>query len=153
MSTNGEKATTYFCEGYNCAQATFLAFCEETGMDEKTAARLASGLGGGVGRQREVCGAITGMTMAAGLLRGYDTPTGGPEKTDTYALIQQLCADFKERNGSIICRELLGLQEAEGTPQAAPRTAQYYHDRHCADYCRDAADLLAAALQQGKANA
>ena len=153
MSVNGEKAEAYFCEGYNCAQATFLAFCDETGIDPKTAARLASGLGGGVGRQRDVCGAITGMTMAAGLLRGYDTPTGGPEKTDTYALIQQLCADFKERNGSIICRELLGLQEAEGTPQAAPRNAQYYHDRRCADYCRDAADLLAAELSGGVKNA
>ena len=149
MSKNGERAYALFCEGYNCAQSTFAAFCEEMGLQEETALRLASGLGGGVGRQREVCGAITGMTMAAGLLRGYHTPTSGPEKTQTYAMVQQLCAAFREKHGSMICRELLGLDKAEGSPEASPRTPQYYHDCRCGEFCRDAADLLAGFLAQG----
>lgn len=142
MSEYGEHANELFCKGYNCAQSTFAAFCPLTGVDQQTALRLASGLGGGVARQREVCGAVLGMSMAAGLMRGYDAADAYDDKTRTYAMIQQLCADFKKIHGSIICRELLGLEKAEGTPVPSKRTAQYYHDRRCADYCRTAADLL-----------
>ena len=141
-------AYAYHKQGYNCAQSTFAALCPLTGLDQKTALRLASGLGGGVARQREVCGAVLGMSMAAGLLRGYDTAEAYDEKTATYAMIQQLCAEFKAVHGSIICRELLGLEKAEGTPVPSKRTEQYYHDRRCADYCRTAAGLLERWLKE-----
>lgn len=148
MSEFGERANALFCEGYNCAQSTLAALCPLTGLDERTALRLASGLGGGVARQREVCGAVLGMSMAAGLLRGYDAADAYEQKIDTYAMIQQLCADFKAAHGSILCRELLGLEQAEGTPVPSRRTEQYYHDRRCGGYCRTAADLLAGWLEQ-----
>ena len=137
-----ERARTLFLRRANCAQAVLGAFHEECGLDFDTAMRLASGFGGGMSRLREVCGAVLGMSMAAGLLRGYDTAQAYDEKTATYAMIQQLCAEFKAVHGSIICRELLGLEKAEGTPVPSKRTEQYYHDRRCADYCRTAADLL-----------
>ena len=148
MSEYGERANALFCTGYNCAQSTFAALCPLTGLGEKTALRLASGLGGGVARQREVCGAVLAISMAAGLLRGYDAADAYEEKIDTYAMIQQLCGDFKKIHGSIICRELLGLEKAEGTPVPSRRTEQYYHDRRCGEYCRTAADLLARWLQE-----
>ena len=148
MSEYGERANALFCTGYNCAQSTFAALCPLTGLEEKTALRLASGLGGGVARQREVCGAVLAISMAAGLLRGYDAADAYEEKIDTYAMIQQLCGDFKKIHGSIICRELLGLEKAEGTPVPSRRTEQYYHDRRCGEYCRTAADLLARWLQE-----
>ena len=147
MSEYGERANALFCAGYNCAQSTFAALCPLTGLGEKTALRLASGLGGGVARQREVCGAVLAISMAAGLLRGYDAADAYEEKIDTYAMIQQLCGDFKKIHGSIICRELLGLEKAEGTPVPSRRTEQYYHDRRCGEYCRTAADLLARWLE------
>lgn len=148
MSEYGERANALFCAGYNCAQSTFAALCPLTGLGEKTALRLASGLGGGVARQREVCGAVLAISMAAGLLRGYDAADAYEEKIDTYAMIQQLCGDFKKIHGSIICRELLGLEKAEGTPVPSRRTEQYYHDRRCGEYCRTAADLLARWLEE-----
>ena len=148
MSEYGERANALFCTGYNCAQSTFAALCPLTGLEEKTALRLASGLGGGVARQREVCGAVLAISMAAGLLRGYDAADAYEEKIDTYAMIQQLCGDFKKIHGSIICRELLGLEKAEGTPVPSRRTEQYYHDRRCGEYCRTAADLLARWLEE-----
>ena len=148
MSEYGERANALFCAGYNCAQSTFAALCPLTGLGEKTALRLASGLGGGVARQREVCGAVLAISMAAGLLRGYDAADAYEEQIDTYAMIQQLCGDFKKIHGSIICRELLGLEKAEGTPVPSRRTEQYYHDRRCGEYCRTAADLLARWLEE-----
>ena len=148
MSEYGERANALFCTGYNCAQSTFAALCPLTGLGEKTALRLASGLGGGVARQREVCGAVLAISMAAGLRRGYDAADAYEEKIDTYAMIQQLGGDFKKIHGSIICRELLGLEKAEGTPVPSRRTEQYYHDRRCGEYCRTAADLLARWLQE-----
>ena len=148
MSEYGERANALFCAGYNCAQSAFASLCPLTGLGEKTALRLASGLGGGVARQREVCGAVLAISMAAGLLRGYDAADAYEEKIDTYAMIQQLCGDFKKIHGSIICRELLGLEKAEGTPVPSRRTEQYYHDRRCGEYCRTAADLLARWLEE-----
>ena len=142
MGECGDRAYDLFCQGYNCAQSTFAALCPLTGLDQTMALRLASGLGGGVARQREVCGAVLGMSMAAGLLRGYDAAEAYEEKIETYAMIQQLCADFKAVHGSIICRELLGLERAEGTPVPERRTEQYYHNRRCGDFCRTAAELL-----------
>jgi len=146
MSGSGERAEALFCAGDNCAQSTFAAFCGRMGLEEKTALRLASGLGAGVGRQREVCGAVLGMTMAAGLLLGCDDPADGAAKTATYAMVQDLCAQFKARHGSIVCRTLLGLEGESVTPVSTPRTAAFYRDRPCGGFCRDAADLLDAQL-------
>ena len=94
MSEKAQRAKALFLEGYNCAQAVAGAFAPEMGLSVDAAARLASGFGGGMGRMREVCGAVSGMTLAASALRGYNDPKAGPEKTDTYAMIQELAGRF-----------------------------------------------------------
>ena len=112
------------------------------GMTEKQALQLSAGFGGGFGRMREVCGAFSGITLVLGALYGSDDPA---QKTALYTEVQALAAEYKARNGrgSIICRELLGLQAAEGSPVASPRTPEYYKKRPCPELCRMAADILA----------
>ena len=145
MSEKAQRAKALFLEGYNCAQAVAGAFAPEMGLSVDAAARLASGFGGGMGRMREVCGAVSGMTLAASALRGYNDPKAGPEKTDTYAMIQELAGRFRAENGSIICRELLAKAGAAptGGTAAEDRTADYYKKRPCPELCRLCADLCA----------
>lgn len=108
--TKGEIAKNNFMQGYNCAQAVLLAFCDDLGFDEQTALMLASPFGGGIGRMREVCGTVTGMYMALGLARGYSDSKDNADKKRVYTEVQQLAERFKEDNGSIICRDLLGMR-------------------------------------------
>lgn len=122
------RAAELFAEGYNCAQAVAVAFCDVTGMEESEAARLASSFGGGMGRMREVCGAVSGMFMVAGQLYGYDAPNPEAQKNH-YALIQELAAKFREQAGSIICREI--LKNPPSDPKPTPRTAEFYKQRPC----------------------
>lgn len=109
-----------FKNGYNCAQAVLLAFSDELKIDEKTLALISSSFGGGMGRMREVCGAVSGMFMVAGLKYGYSDPSAKQEKAELYALVQKLAAGFKEKNGSIICKELLGVSDTSPRPNRAP---------------------------------
>lgn len=141
------KAKELFEQGYNCAQSVILAFEDVTGLDTKTAATLSSSFGGGMGRLREVCGAVSGMFMVAGILKGYDDPKAKEEKADHYAFIQSLAADYKAENGSIICRELLDLPGAQ-SPVPEERTAEYYIRRPCGDYVAHAAKLLAQRIEE-----
>ena len=138
---HGIQAAELFLSGYNCAQAVAVAFCDVTGLEEKTAARMVSGFGGGMGRLREVCGAVSGMLMVAGLLYGYEDP-GEQDivKKDHYALVQELCAKFKEEAGSIICREI--LENPPSDPNPTPRTAEYYKTRPCVRLVMLAAQIL-----------
>ena len=137
-----EKAKELFKEGYNCAQSVFGAFCEETDIDLHTALKLSSSFGGGMGRLREVCGAVSGMFMVAGVLYGYDNPTDQTIKADHYARIQKLANEFSEQNKSIICRELLGLQGKDTSPIPQERTNEYFAKRPCMDLVGDAAKII-----------
>lgn len=137
-----EKAMALFEEGYNCAQAVFLAFSDLHGMDERTAAALSSSFGGGMGRLREVCGVLSGMFMTIGILYGYEDPKAREEKAAHYARVQKLAAAFQEKNGSIICRELLGLSAGKDDPTPETRTAEYYKKRPCKDLVGDAAEIV-----------
>lgn len=138
--THSEKATELFLQGYNCAQAVAVAFCDVTGLEPKIAARISSGFGGGMGRLREVCGAVSGMFMVLSHLYGYDDPNASAEKKLLYARVQELAGKFREINGSIICRELLNNPPSD--PNPSPRTAQYYAQRPCVRMVMTAADLL-----------
>lgn len=142
MTNYTEKAKALFHEGYNCAQAVVLAFSDLTGLDERTAVMLSSSFGGGIGRMREVCGAVSGMCMVAGLLYGYDDPKAQSEKALHYARVQQLAADFRNENGSIICHELLGLGGGASVPIPEQRTQSYYKKRPCAELVSMAAGIL-----------
>ncbi len=138
---HAQKAEMLFKQGYNCAQAVLGAFADEIGLPQETAMKLSSSFGGGMGRMREVCGACSGMFMAAGMLYGYDTPETGPAKMQLYERIRELADRFREKNGSIICRELLGgTAEVGGTPEA--RTQAYYQKRPCVEYVKIAAQIL-----------
>lgn len=145
--THAEKAKAYFEEGYNCAQAVTLAFADEMGLEKGQAARMASSFGGGLGRLREVCGCVSGMALAAGAIRGYSDPKAREEKADHYAFIQKLANEFKERNGSIICRELLAGINNDTNPVPEERTESYYKKRPCAELAAIAAEILEKELK------
>ena len=113
-----------------------------TGFDKATSAKLASSFGGGMGRLREVCGAVSGMLMVAGLLYGYEGPEEGDIKKEHYARVQHLAGEFREKAGSIVCREILKNPPSDPTP--SPRTAEYYSQRPCARMVYMAAEILDA---------
>ena len=137
---HGTKAAELFMNGYNCAQAIAVAFSDVTGLDNHFSARMASSFGGGMGRMREVCGAVSGMLMVAGLLYGYDTPGDDVNKKAHYTLVQELAGKFLEQTGSIICREI--LKNPPSDPAPSPRTAEYYAQRPCARMVFTAAQIL-----------
>ena len=105
--TRAEKAKNYFKEGYNCCQAVVLAFCDTVDIDEHTALLIASSFGGGVGRLKQICGAVSGMCIILGLKQGYVSPKASDEKMAHYENIRKLAHEFEERNGSYICEKLL----------------------------------------------
>ena len=145
--THEEKAIANFLAGYNCAQSVFLAFAPDLGLSDELALRLSSSFGGGMGRLREVCGAVSGMLMAAGALYGYTSPTDDQVKAAHYALVQDLAGQFRALHGTIICRELLGRTGAE-SPVPEERTAAYYAQRPCARFVGDGAKILEAYMAQ-----
>jgi len=129
------RAETIFTEGYNCCQAVLLAFADIIdGVDEQTLATIGTGLGGGVARLREVCGAVSGMAIVASFIKPAIDPKNMAERTDNYALVQSFAARFKEERGSIVCRELLGIRAEAAKPeppQPSERSQTYYHARPC----------------------
>ena len=146
----GEMAKAYFKEGYSCAQAVLLAFPDLTGLDEGTAARLGSSFGGGMGRMREVCGAVSGALMVLGFALGYDDPKAPDAKNAHYARVRDFAARFRERSGgnSILCRELLsGVPHTEGG-DAEARTSAYYRKRPCPELCALAAEIAGEMLAE-----
>ncbi len=147
MNDYSKKARKLFREGYNCAQSVFCTFAEDFGLDFETALKLASSFGGGMGRMREVCGAVSGMFMAAGLKYGYTSPVDKDTKTEHYERIQELANSFKDRNKTIICRELLG-NLADDNCIPADRTEEYYSTRPCEQIIGDAAEIFGQYLEK-----
>lgn len=137
------RAKELFLSGYNCAQSVFLAFRDLTTLDEQTAAIVASSFGGGMGRLREVCGAVSGMSLVAGFLYPNFDPTNALSKKENYAAVQELAERFREENGFIVCRDLLGLVQQKDDPTPSPRTESYYKRRPCAEYVAIAARIVA----------
>ena len=140
--SRGDRAYELFHEGYNCTQAVVGAFADVIGMDFDAAVRFGSGFGGGMGRLREVCGTFSGAVIVINVLYGYSDPKNVQAKAELYARIQELAAKFRQDNGSIICKELLGLSKPEGSPVPEARTAEYYKKRPCPELCRMAAGIL-----------
>ncbi len=120
-------------EGYNCCQAVVLAYNDLFDIDDVTAASMSSGFGGGMGRMREVCGSVSGMVMLAGFISPAADPSVKTERTKNYALVQEMAGKFREINGSIVCRELLGLapMARQESPEPSDRTQEYYKKRPC----------------------
>ena len=154
MKSRREEAMNYFREGYNCTQSVVLAHRDLLGIeDTDQILRICQSFGGGMARMREVCGAVSGMMFVAGAQTGSPNPKDTEAKKNNYAVAQILAADFEEKNGSIVCRTLLGLdgsrpdvvaaQYSEGTVPE-PRTTEYYKKRPCAELVGDACDVIAA---------
>ena len=143
-----ERARTLFRSGYNCCQSVVLAYADLTGFDESTAATVAAPFGGGMGRLREVCGAVSGMTMIAGFLSPAPTNDNPEAKQRNYALVQEFAEAFRKRNGNIVCRRLLGLDRDKDEPTPSPRTAEYYRKRPCVEYVGDAARIIGEYLNK-----
>ena len=136
-----ELAGNLFLEGYNCAQAVFTAFSDVTGFDKETSLKLSSSFGGGMGRMREVCGAVSGALMVAGALWGY-ADTDDAKKKEHYALVQEFARRFKEKHQTINCFELLKGIETDTSPLPTIRDAEYYKKRPCLRFVEDAAEIL-----------
>ena len=182
VEERAQRARQNFLDGYNCCQAVMLAFCDVFGVEGTVAATVASGFGGGMARMREVCGTVTAMGMAAGFMSPAVQPKNMAERTANYALVQELAGEFREENGSIICRELLGLasrptarQGAEGnggavsgdiniregapasfgqteSPRPSERTPEYYRKRPCPELVACSARIIARKLLQMQDN-
>ncbi len=140
------QAAKLFTEGYNCAQSVIMVFADLLNLDEKTCAKISSSFGGGMGRMREVCGAVSGMLMVAGLLYGYDGPEEGEVKKEHYTQVQYLAGQFREGAGSIVCREI--LKNPPSDPAPSPRTAEYYEKRPCARMVTLAVRILEAYIAE-----
>ena len=151
-----EKAKRLFKEGgYNCCQAVVLAYNDIFGIDDETAAAMSSGFGGGMGRMREVCGSVSGMVMLAGLIRPATDPTVKDWRTANYALVQEMAGEFKGVNGSIVCKELLGLvpmgsneQAPKESPEPSDRTPEYYKKRPCEELVGISARIVGEKILQ-----
>lgn len=154
MIDHAELAKSLFLKGYNCAQAVFCAYGDVTGLDIDTAAKLASSFGGGLGRLREVCGAVSGAAMALGMARGYSVPGDDQIKAAHYRAVQAFARRFGEQSGSIICRELLRGVETKPGAEPEPRTADFYKKRPCPELVYRAArildEMLAETLEESR---
>ncbi len=151
MGERSKKAVELFKQGYNCSQSVFAAFADLYGMDIKTALLVSSSFGGGMGRMREVCGAVSGMFMVAGMETGTVVGKDTAGKQYNYQVVQHLADKFRKENGSIICRELLGLSETTHTEtKPEERTQEYYKKRPCIQLVEEAALIVEGFLKDNK---
>ena len=144
------RAKEFFNKGYNCAQSVALAYADITSLDEEMVAKITASFGGGMGRLREVCGAVSGMAFVASFLSPCPTADNAEAKRANYAIVQSFAEKFREQNGAIVCRTLLGLDRPKDEPTPSPRTAEYYKKRPCAEYVYDAALIVGEYLANGK---
>lgn len=146
-SPRGMRAKRLFEQGYNCCQSVLLVFDDMTGLDDKTAARVASGFGAGIATLREVCGTFSGACMALGMIRGYDAPKSDEIRRELFANIKQFAKRFAGDNGSYICRELLGLDKKKTGATSEPPNDPQRRKRPCAELCAYSATLLEKLLE------
>lgn len=137
-----EIAESYFRKGYNCSQSVFAAFAKDYGFDEETALKISASFGGGLGRMREVCGCVSAMAIIAGLETGSTRENDAAGKQQNYEVMQHLAEEYKKLSGgSIICRELLGL-DGSSSPKPSERTEKYYQKRPCIQLVKDACTII-----------
>lgn len=144
-----QRAVDNFMQGYGCCQSVVAAFADLYNLDDTMAKRIAAGFGGGVGRMRMMCGAVSGIVILAGLDRGQIDGADRKGKSMCYKVVQELLDEFKVQNGSVVCAELLGLkghEKAQSSYVASPRTAEYYKTRPCAAKVESAARIFAGYL-------
>ena len=144
------RAVENFMSGYGCCQSVVAAFADLYGLDDTLAKKIAAGFGGGVGRMRMMCGAVSGIVMLVGLHCGQTEGSDREGKSACYKVVQELLAQSREQNGSLICAEILGLkgyEKANNSYVASARTAEYYKTRPCAAKVESAAKIFANYLK------
>lgn len=141
-SNSIQQAESLFLEGYNCCQSVFAAFAPRFHITQEAALKLSCSMGGGIGRMREVCGTVSGMALIVSLCNGNTDPCNSDAKEENYRTVRMLADIFREKEGTIICRELLGLTAAEKQARPEDRTASYYASRPCPHLVKDAAIIL-----------
>lgn len=144
-----KEAGDLFLEGYNCAQSVFAAFRDVTGMGKEEALKLSSAFGGGMGRMREVCGTMSGTFMVLSILYGYDN-VDVSAKSRLYSIVQETANKFKEKHGTIICRELLSGLKVDSSAVPSARDEQYYKSRPCLKFVENAAEILDEIIELNK---
>lgn len=143
MGERAEKAKDLFFEGYNCTQSVVGAFADLYGLDMETAMRFCDGLGAGMGRMRLTCGAVSGMALVAGLELSSGKPKDLNNRAEVYAKVREMSEKFIEKNGSVICRELLGsAMPSDNSARPEERTAEYYKKRPCPECIYDCAEII-----------
>ena len=150
LDTRVARAVDYFMQGYGCCQSVVAAFADIYGLDETLAKKIAAGFGGGVGRMRMMCGAVSGIVMLTGLDCGQTEGSDREGKSACYKVVQDLLAKSREQNGSILCAEILGIkgyEKAQSSYVASERTAEYYKTRPCAAKVESAARIFADYLK------
>lgn len=141
-----EEALSCFKENFSCAQAIFAAYAPGMGVDKETALKVAGAFGGGMGRMGETCGAVTGAFMLIGLKYGPIMADDKTAKDKTYKLVREFVERFKERNRSIVCRELLGVHP--GTPEGSQAFKEKdLKNSICVKLVRDAAEIVEEMLK------
>ncbi len=145
-----EKAVALFKEGYNCSQSVFLAYADVFSVDEELAKKFSAPFGGGMGRLREVCGAVSGMFMLMGFRYPHTNPNDKPSKTETYKAVQRTATAFKDKFGTLICADLLAIRRAPQDPTPSDRNAEYYAKRPCARFVAEAAGIVGEELLAGE---
>ncbi len=147
MNKYEQLACKYFTEGYNCAQSVFAAFADKMGISEEGALRRSSAFGGGMGRLREVCGAVSGMAMVLSELYGYTDAKDDKAKKELYSYVQEVSEKFKDEYHTIICRELMGIGVEKPDPTPTPRSKEFYEKRPCLAFVVSAARILSDFLE------
>ncbi len=150
MSDRRKIAEEAFMAGYNCAQSLAVAFADMVPIPQDEWVKLCAPFGGGMGRLREVCGAMSASLAVLGLLQGYATPETGAPKKELYAKVQTLAKTFEEQHGTIICRDILGLAPGHDEPEPTVRTPEFYASRPCLKCIGDAAENLERFLQENQ---
>ena len=149
MEERIEKAVALFKEGYNCSQSVVAAFADMYGFTQEQALKMGASFGGGIGRMRQTCGAACGLFLVAGLETGCTEGHNPQGKEANYKVVQELAEEFRKRNGSLICAELLGLAKNAPTPTTPDaRNGEYYKKRPCSEYVGCAARIVGEYLNQ-----
>lgn len=146
QETRVGDAVKTFESGFNCAQSVFSTYADLFGIDRKTALKMAGALGAGIGRMREVCGPVSAMALLAGLKEGNADPDDEQAKAHIYSLVREMASRFREEKGSIICRELLGIEGLEENAAPSVRTPAYYASRPCSGLVECAAKIIEEVL-------
>ena len=151
MEVRVQRAVELFMSGYGCCQSVVAAFADLYGLSDEQAKLVAAGFGGGVGRMRMMCGAVSGLVILAGLRDGQTRGDDREGKAHCYKVVQDLLAESKKQNGSLICAELLGIKGEVPMGNFVPdeRNAEYYKRRPCAAKVESAARIFASYIIDG----